>query len=215
MLLNFLRKSIIILVTVLTFGAIAPTFTPHVPATRSGLRGDVQNQNGTSAALQAGVTESERLKNVSRKKKTVSPEEPDGEQQLLAFSLYASQEFAAQGLHKFGPRVGARIGDQYVNDIIPLLDHAIREASSGHDGAWVSHLAVTHCPAAGLGERIVHIYQKDSGKEVLKLHVRREHPPQEGYWFDFHYHTVIDNFQQHHSLKKIYWGKNTPPSWKA
>jgi hypothetical protein len=77
------------------------------------------------------------------------------------------------------------------------------------------YLAVTENPSGGMGERIFHIYRVDSGEDIIRFHVRREHPPQDGYWFQFHYHTYHDDFQTHYELGKIYWDKNTPPQWRT
>nr|WP_290443530.1 YpjP family protein [Sporolactobacillus kofuensis] len=131
------------------------------------------------------------------------------------FSRYAFNEAEKQGLNKFGTRIATRINHQYSEQIVPGFAQAIREVSDAHDSAWVRELAVTHTPASGLGERILHVYNKQTGSEILKLHVRRDHPPLDGYYFNFHYHTAFDGFQKHHELKTIYWGKNMPPKWRA
>ncbi|MDI5787933.1 YpjP family protein [Bacillus licheniformis] len=34
-----------------------------------------------------------------------------------------------------------------------------------------------------------------NGEDVLRFHVRRDKPPHKGYWFNFHYHTAEDGFQ--------------------
>ncbi|MED4798110.1 YpjP family protein, partial [Priestia megaterium] len=49
--------------------------------------------------------------------------------------------------------------------------------------------------------------------DLIRFHVRRENPPKDGYWFNFHYHAAADNFQKHYDLGKIYWNRNMPPKW--
>lgn len=211
----FLRKSLMTLVAVLTFGAVTPIAPPHY-VTKPGDKGNVQSEKDRSVGLKNYET-SDNDVDQSESDKTSAPNRAATSQEKLihSFAAYAWKEAQDQGLHKFGPQVAARIGDRYTQEIVPAFIPLIQEISAGHDQNWIRQLAVTHSPASGMGERILHIYHKEKGKEVLKLHVRREHPPQEGYWFDFHYHTLADNFQQHHRLKRVYWGKNTPPKWKA
>ncbi|MFT8319040.1 MAG: YpjP family protein [Sporolactobacillus sp.] len=212
----FLRKLLMTVVAVLTFGAVTPIAPPHY-VTKPGDKGNVQSEKERSVGMK--TSEPEGLTDTDQRdsEKTSSPSASTTSREMLihSFAAYASKEAEDQGLHKFGPRVTARIGDRYTQEIVPAFIPLIQEISDGHDQNWIRQLAVTHSPASGMGERILHIYHKEKGKEVLKLHVRREHPPQQGYWFDFHYHTLADNFQQHHELKKVYWGKNTPPRWKA
>ena len=63
--------------------------------------------------------------------------------------------------------------------------------------------------------KIFHVYNRLTGEDLLRFHVRRDHPPQDGYWFNFHYHTAEDGFQSHHELGSIYWDRNTPPDWMS
>jgi hypothetical protein len=77
----------------------------------------------------------------------------------------------------------------------------------------LANLKVTETPGGGLSEKIFHITNSKANEDVIRFHVRRDHPPQQGYWFNFHYHTHHDNFQAHHELGSIYWNKNTPPKW--
>ncbi|MFT8361910.1 MAG: YpjP family protein [Sporolactobacillus sp.] len=205
MVLAVLRKIVFILVAVLTLGTAVPFMPPHT-ATRPGDKGNYQSEKEQQSADQS---------------EEASPggewvREASSDTQLIeAFARYAARESRIQGLHKFGSRIGTEIGDDYVHTIVPAFIPAVEAVSAGHDRSWIRQLAVTHDPAAGTGERILHVYQRETNQELLKLHVRRDHPPKDGFWFDFHYHSVADNFQQHHSLKRIYWGKNTPPNWRA
>ncbi|MEH7388569.1 YpjP family protein, partial [Bacillus sp. JJ1521] len=77
----------------------------------------------------------------------------------------------------------------------------------------LDQLEISEQPSGGNGEKIFHIFDNTSGKDIVRFHVRKDHPPQDGYWFNFHYHTHHDGFQTHHALGDIYWNKNTPPKW--
>ncbi|MEW8987992.1 MAG: YpjP family protein, partial [Bacillus sp. (in: firmicutes)] len=77
------------------------------------------------------------------------------------------------------------------------------------------HLAISEEPGKGKSEKIFHIKDEKTGEDVIRFHVRRDQPPHEGYWFNFHYHTHHDEYQTHHDLGSIYWAKNTPPNWMS
>ncbi|RYL93551.1 YpjP family protein [Sporolactobacillus sp. THM19-2] len=209
---KFMRKTLIGIVAVLTFGAIVPTFPANYLDKQSDKQ-NIQSTKGQKTDLPAYVETQEASRRTGWS--AAVPDDEPVEKLISAFSSYALLEVRYQGLHKFGRRITEKMGYQYATEVAPAFAAVIRELSRGHDSEWVRSLAVTHSAAPGLGERILHIYNTDSGKNVLKLHVRRDHPPLDGYWFDFHYHSARDGFQAHHELKKIYWGKNIPPKWRA
>lgn len=207
----FLRKSLMTLAAILTLGAALP-FMPSHTVERPSDKGNFQSEKEQAPGLKKERTNEAQSPAWSEDDQS---DLANQRQLILLFSIYVSRELREQGLQKFGARIRTKIGDQYVNEIVPAFLPAIKQISSGHDATWVGQLAVTHEPASGMGERILHVYQRESGQELLKLHVRRDHPPQDGFWFDFHYHTIADHFQKHHPLKRIYWGKDTPPKWTA
>ena len=49
-------------------------------------------------------------------------------------------------------------------------------------------------PAGGNNEKIFHVYDTKTGNDLLRFHVRRDHPPQDGYYFNFHYHRFDDGY---------------------
>jgi hypothetical protein len=97
--------------------------------------------------------------------------------------------------------------------ILPNIEKAIQEVAVQFPEESLANLKVTETPGGGLSEKIFHITNSKANEDVIRFHVRRDHPPQQGYWFNFHYHTHHDNFQAHHELGSIYWNKNTPPKW--
>lgn len=207
---NFIKKSLVALIAVLTFGTVIPTFPTHYVDKQDDKEAVQKEKDAVSASALYGQA------SLEKRAQGLEPVYEKSEEELIAdFSSYALIEAKDQGLHKFGSRVTSKIGSQYVGEIAPAFADAVRAVSAGHDKQWIRGLAVTHSASAGNGERILHVYQTDSGRELLKLHVRRDHPPLDGYWFDFHYHTALDGFQRHHELKRIYWGKDMPPKWQA
>lgn len=99
--------------------------------------------------------------------------------------------------------------------ILPNIEKAIKEVMDQYDDNDLRYLTITERPTGGHSERIFHIYDGKKQHDVIRFHVRRDHPPKEGYWFNFHYHTYHDKFQKHHTLGAIYWAKNTPPKWMS
>src|SRR5690606_5692626 len=81
--------------------------------------------------------------------------------------------------------------------------------------ASLEKLAITEKPAGGISEKIFHIYETETNKDIIRFHVRRDKPPLEGYTFNFHYHTYHDQFQTHYALGNIYWDINTRPKWQT
>ncbi|GGL53368.1 YpjP family protein [Sporolactobacillus putidus] len=212
-----LKKCLVVLVAVLTLG----TVVPNLPANHVGKqldKGSLQREQSRVPAIGPFKREEEDrdgLETGEGSWEKAVRKDSSKDRLIDAFSIYAVSEAQDQGLYKFGSRVTDQIGDQYVKEIAPAFAVAVREVSRSHDKNWVRNLAVTHSPSPGMGERILHVYQTDTGQDVLKLHVRRDHPPLDGYWFNFHYHTALDGFEKHHELKKVYWGKNMPPRWRA
>ncbi|WP_377889077.1 YpjP family protein [Alkalihalobacillus sp. R86527] len=129
------------------------------------------------------------------------------------FVSYATLRTEELGIQKFGDTIANRVGSEYINVIVPKVNEVITSKIEKLDVDAVRSLRLTDNPAGGYGERIVHVYNEQTGNDLMRFHVRRDHPPQEGYWFNFHYHDDNDNFSEHHEVGKIYWDKNTPPRW--
>lgn len=213
---EWVKKILVVFVAVLTFGTVIPSFPAHYVG-KPDDHEHIYKEKSPDAALKAVPSDRSGRSNHAEEKswsETV-PANASKERLIQAFSDYTLQELRQQGRQKFGRRVAEKISNAYNTEIAPTFLLEVRRVSGRHDVRWIRHLDVTHSPTSGMGERILHVYQTDSGREVLKLHVRRDHPPKDGYWFDFHYHTAQDGFQKHHELKKVYWGKNMPPKWQA
>ena len=216
---KWLRKILVSVITVITLGTVVPSLNsvprenPKVP------NHDVQSQNkpiGTNESHREAVLES----NESRKKRkdnwsTRLSETKDPDKLISLLSEFAAEQATKQGVKKFGQTIEKRIGDTYYNTIVPKFGEAVASFGKDADYETLMNLAVSDNPAPGNGERILHFYDERTGKELIKFHVRRDHPPLDGYWFNFHYHTAKDNFQSHHEIGKIYWDKNMPPRWMA
>ncbi|TCP21935.1 YpjP-like protein [Scopulibacillus darangshiensis] len=217
----WLRKGLVGLVAVLTFGMIVPTSYIHTETKPS--RESIQEPGSDIPPLKV----TEELSNTETESRNEEADDDDLSWRDIAGSFYAKDElmpalqsFAMkeaemQGMQKFGSVISSQIGDAYQSDIVPKFGEAVTAAANKANVDVLRNLEVSRDPASGLGERILHLYDGNTGKELIKFHVRRDHPPLDGYWFNFHYHTHEDGFQSHHELGKIYWDKNTPPHWMA
>lgn len=137
------------------------------------------------------------------------------EELQIQFKAYMLYQANAQAIQKFGPHINRKIGEQYSSSILPQFEKVLEDISDAADETLLRNVAVSDQPASGLGEKILHLFDTRNGKDLVRFHVRRENPPKQGYWFNFHYHKQEDDFENHHELGKIYWDKNMPPHWAA
>jgi hypothetical protein len=120
-----------------------------------------------------------------------------------------------QSYQKFGTKIKPVIENEFREIILPNIEKALEEMAVQFPEEDLKNLTITEHPGTGHSEKIFNINNPGIGKDVLRFHVRRDNPPQAGYWFNFHYHTYHDDFQSHHELGSIYWAKNTPPKWMS
>jgi YpjP-like protein len=191
----WLKKSFFVLISILTFGLVTPSQA-------------FLNEEGLALAKSNGKTSS------------IESAEEDVLQEDPAFSrenfLENMMEQAEQNAYmKFGTKIKPAIEDEFRSVILPKMEHAIERTASQYVDEDLSLLVISEVPSYAKTEKIFHVYDKRSGEDVIRFHVRKDHPPKEGYYFNFHYHTVHDNFQTHHDLGSIYWDKNTPPQWMS
>lgn len=128
---------------------------------------------------------------------------------------YIVKEAFQQSMRKFGGTISEKIGHPFKEMILPRLNTVLRETTESlAENDW-TQLKVSNNPSAGLGEKILHLYNEESGEDIFRFHVRRDQPPKQGYYFNFHYHTYLDQYEKHHDLGTIFWGKDMPPKWNG
>lgn len=132
---------------------------------------------------------------------------------LNAFSDNVLLKAKEQAYIKFGSKIGPEIGDEFNNIIFPKIEEAIHMTLENVDQQDIKNLAITEKPSGDYSEKMFHIYNTTTRKDVIRFHVRTENRPFDGYYYNFHYHTYTDKFASHYSLGEIYWSKNTPPKW--
>ncbi len=118
----------------------------------------------------------------------------------------------ADAYSKFGEKIGPVLQPIFDEEIFPAMKRAVEET---HDRTQLSHLIIASKPSGHYGERIVHLQDKRTNQPTFYFHVRTENRPKDGYYYNFHYHTKNDQFEEHHTLATVFWSKNTPPKWRA
>ncbi|WP_270182073.1 YpjP family protein [Alkalihalobacillus sp. CinArs1] len=207
------RKLFVAFIAVITLGTVIPTeyLQDLKPAqkTEANYQKDVSHVVETDEPPQLSYeeVESEPLRWPEIAERSSSSEVVE------EFITYASLQTEELGIRKFGDTIANRVGSEYINLIVPKVSEVITSKVEELDVDFVRSLRLTDKPSGGYGERIMHVYNEKTGNDLMRFHVRRDHPPQDGYWFNFHYHDEKDNFSEHHEVGKIYWDKNTPPKW--
>jgi hypothetical protein len=191
---KWLQKTLIVAVALLTFGAISPN---HEIWTN--------------------------LQDKDASKHSVGPSRSDDYPIGLADSLVEDNSHSIEELFitsakklsymKFGTKVGPVIADEFDTVIFPKIEEAIQMTLATSGDLHKRRLAISRKPAGDYSEKIFNVYDLDSRNDLIRFHVRTEKRPQDGYFYNFHYHIADDGFIAHHSIGDIYWAKNTPPKW--
>ncbi|MFC7687207.1 YpjP family protein [Ureibacillus sp. GCM10028918] len=197
---KWLQKTLVITVALLTFGLITPNHEIWDSLDNS------QANNGS----QGSNIESNPTEQVSTIVEDSFANGDNNDTPDLEPILVAAKE---QAYIKFGPRIAPVISDEFETKIYPKLEEVIELTLTRLDSDSLKYLAISNQPSGEYNEKIFNISNGTSGKDLIRFHVRTEKRPQEGFYYNFHYHTAEDNFVAHHSLGDIYWSKNTPPKW--
>jgi hypothetical protein len=195
---KWLRKSVVVMVSILTFGLVTPSqFVNYVNA---------ENQNDRDV-FETAAPES------TFAQPTAFLEESEFDKEKFMEELMQRAE--EQSYQKFGTKIKPVIENEFREVILPNIETALNQTAIQFPDEDLINLAITEQPSGGHSEKIFNIKNSLTGMDILRFHVRRENPPQDGYWFNFHYHTYHDGYQSHHDLGSIYWDKNTPPKWMS
>ncbi|GIO26623.1 YpjP family protein [Ornithinibacillus bavariensis] len=187
---RWMRKIAVALIAVLTFGLYTPTYLIADENNNKEVISPEDSNRGNVAVLpirQEAQEETDIIRTLTEKAKQ-------------------------QSLKKFGPKISEKVEDEFMEVILPNIELALKSIVKEDEAAYIS---ITEQPSNGYGERIFNLHNEQTNQDIAKFHVRRDNRPQEGYWFNFHYHVMEDNFEQHHALGEIYYDKNTPPKWMA
>ncbi|MBW8349021.1 YpjP family protein [Bacillus sp. IITD106] len=195
----WIRKSLIVLVSILTFGAVTPShalWSENEEVPKAQHRGNATNDTAQKPIIQTEVQVAEK----SHKEQFIEMMTDKAERQALI---------------KFGPRISSVIMNEFEEIILPNIEAAIEMTAAQFSDDELNNLAITEAPGGGVSEKIFNIYNTETNQDIILFHVRRDKPPLEGYTFNFHYHTYHDQFQTHYTIGTIQWDKNTPPNWQT
>jgi len=207
----WLRKLFVVIVTVCTFGMVIPQLPIDL---QKNIKENSDLSDQTDRLLVSNeIGDGEESEADSWQNRANLIENHD--ELISAFRAYTIQQAEQLSMMKFGGTIGNVIGDEFKEVILPKIEEAISDMAGKVNEDDLRQLVITENPASGLGEKIFHVYHGNTGKDLIRFHVRRDHPPKEGYWFNFHYHTYEDEFLAHHDMGSIYWDKNTPPHWMS
>lgn len=198
---KWLRKSFVVMVTILTFGMVTPSqafLYEHSNAEKTPKKDVFDALSEDKIDINHSMVP-EDIGYISRE----------------AFIKQMLYEAETQSYTKFGSRIKPVIENEFSEVIFPNIEKAIQNVAEQYPEEELAFLSVSESPGKGHSEKIFNIRNEKTDEDVIRFHVRREQPPQQGYWFNFHYHTHHDQFQAHHDLGSIYWDKNTPPKWMS
>jgi len=194
---KWLRKTLLVAITIATFGMVTPQALLADPSSE-----DKQPKRDIYETIPSSET-----------KTLIHSDEDIYESERDRFISYMSKEAKEQSYLKFGTRIGPVIEDEFNEVILPNIESVISDITALYPEEDLSNLTISSTPSGKTSEKIFHIMDNKTNKDIIRFHVRRDNRPQEPYAFNFHYHTVHDQFQKHHELGIIYWDKNTPPHW--
>ncbi|MGG1245519.1 YpjP family protein [Bacillus spizizenii] len=200
----WMRKTLVVLFTIVTFGLVSPP-AALMADKPSGQPSSLEQNDYTAFYDEHDLYDDNEL--------------DDRQDPELLFQSYKEQLLDSaedQSFLKFGSKIAPVIEDDYRKEILPQIENVISDylATLQDDEAY-QDVVISSMPSAGKKEKMFNVYNRTTGEDLIRFHVRRDHPPHDGYWFNFHYHTAEDGFQSHHELGSIYWDRNTPPNWMS
>lgn len=192
--MKWLQKLLIGLVAFLTFGIITPTHDIW-----SGLQNKEDSREvGPFVEAENQLLEFTELTVVEKS------------ESLEEIFIVKAHELSYE---KFGSKIGPVIGEEFDEVIFPQMGEVIRETLNTVDETASSSLAISEKPAGNYSEKIFNVYDEANRRDLIRFHVRTDKRPQDGYFFNFHYHKEDDDYAKHYRLGEIHWSKDTPPKW--
>lgn len=205
----WMKKVAAVLITVVTLGTYIPPV--HLDAEAEENKEEVSSKTDLRETVPDVQAEDSDLASLSIDGNLEVDYADEMEAPLLQEMTEKAKE---QTIAKLGPKISEQLEDDFVTTILPNMENVLQNLVT-NDNDRATYLAISEKPSSGLGERIFHVHDFCMNQDVAQFHVRREHRPQEGYWFTFHYHMSNDNFEKHHEIGELYWDKNIPPKWMA
>lgn len=201
------RKLAVILITIMTLGIYIPPI--HVNTELDENKDAAQSNSDVNEEIQTVVEQVSKTQDTSL---TTSLPTQTKQEEMIDLLTEKARE---QAISKLGPRIIKQVDQEFNETILPTIENVLQSVLTEGNENELPYYGITEHPAGGIGEKIFHVYDMRTNKDLARFHVRRDNRPQEGYWFNFHYHLSKDNFEEHHEIGEIYWDKNVPPKWMA
>lgn len=195
------RKIAVTFIAILTLGL----YIPPIDTT------DIDQQKGTDVSHADSATTQVHAEEADDAVETyddIQVEETD----IASILMEKAKE---QTYIKLGPRIASQLEDEFHSIILPKIEEKLEMILADVTEDELVYYEITENPSDGYGERIFNVRDHETKKDIAKFHVRREHRPMDGYWFNFHYHLLTDGFAEHHEIGDIFWDKNMPPKWMS
>ena len=201
----WMRKATAVLVAIVTLGLYVPPM--HIDASTTKQVSENENINENRAPVGEWRQEEES---------SLEQEERDDEEKSSDYYInmitYQAKE---QAVSKLGPKIASKVEDDFNSTILPKIEEVLSTILADAGENQVPYYAISEQLNPGYGEKIFNVYDARTKKDIARFDVRRDKRPDEGYWFNFHYHLSEDGFEKHHQIGEIYWDKNTPPKWMS
>lgn len=206
---KWLQKTLVVLISVLTFGLVTPPQTLLIDKV------DRNNSLGHDPLAEFSAEAAPESSFESLHNDSILESEENLQSKKQKWIQLRVKDAKEQSFTKFGQKIKPKIEEEFREVILPNIELVIGSIAEKYPEEELKYLAIAEGPSKGKSERIFHITNQKTGLDVIRFHVRRDQPPQQGHWFNFHYHTYHDQYQAHHDLGSIYWAKNTPPNWMS
>lgn len=198
----WMKKFTVLLITILTLGLYVPPIS---------IDADVDKEEIKPAETDAKPV-AESAYDIE---KPALEETSDIQETNSLYLQELNQAAKEQVLTKIGTKMVRKIDSELDKEILPNLELVLDSLYEEIGLENSQYLMIEDTPALGYGERIFNLYDAKMKQDIAKFHVNRIKKPQDGYYFQFHYHLKSDQFENHYPFGEIYWGKDTPPKWMS
>lgn len=201
----WMRKASAILVAIVTLGLYVPPM--HIDASTTKQVSENKNIN------EGRVTPVGEWR---QEEETFEREESEEDEKSSDYYINMITEQAKEkAVTKLGPKIASKVEDDFTANILPKIEEVLSTILEDAGEDQVPYYAISEQLSPGYGEKIFNVYDYRTKKDIARFDVRRDKRPDEGYWFNFHYHLSNDGFEKHHQIGELYWDKNTPPKWMS
>ncbi len=195
MMRKYMRKFIVVIITILTLGMYVPTTILYANTDQVDSSKKLNEDSFSNSDLQVDVT--------------IEEESLDDSWSVKDITNLAK----LQTVKKLGPKIIYSVEEEQLQHILNHMELAIENLLKNINGKDLYYIGISEDVVSRNGEQIFTLYDIRSNEELARFDVSRIKRPKDGYWFSFHYHVATDNFTEHHLIGEMFYDKNTPPKW--